>query len=273
MELNFIKINPSGNTTVLILDPLPREVYSRVASKVMKPTSLSAEQVGFVERATLSGALGRLEMMGGEFCGNASRGFAAWLTDRQDPGLSLNEGTTKVVVPIEVSGHQGILKATVARERSDRRAYYVEISMPLPRWLRQKPDYTLVDFEGIVHAVVWGGTASEARFQAIKKEVSRELGEVDCLGVMFYQEEVRQLTPVVYVRSVGSLVWESSCGSGSVAVAAALAERERRSVKALNLAQPGGIIQADVEWQNHPVEARIGGDVIIEAGGVVYVDL
>ena len=278
MELNFVKINPSGNTTVLILDPLPRELYARVASKVMKATSLSAEQVGFVEPATIPGALGRLQMMGGEFCGNASRGFSAWLTDRQDPGIHFAKGLATVEVLIEVSGHDGVLRATVNTGSSRRHVYSVAISMPVPQWIRQgslgegKRPYTRVGFEGIVHAVLWNQPPSKDQFDSIRADMEKELGEVDCLGVMFYQEDIQFLTPVVYVRSVGSLVWESSCGSGSVAVAAALAARERKSVEALKLLQPGGIIQTSVTWRDHAVEASISGDVAIEAVGIVFIE-
>ena len=47
MELRFVKFNPSGNTTVLMPDPLPREKYPEIAIKVMSDTYLCAEQVGF----------------------------------------------------------------------------------------------------------------------------------------------------------------------------------------------------------------------------------
>jgi histidine racemase len=278
LELNFVKINPSGNTTVLILDPLPRDLYVRVASKVMKATSLSAEQVGFIEPATIPGALGRLQMMGGEFCGNASRGFAAWLTDQRNPGIRFGRGAVKVSVPIELSGYNGLLKAAVVTDTSRKHTYTVTLSMPLPQWIRQRSSedagrpYTLVGFEGIVHAVLWNQSPSQGQFDSIRGEVEKELGEVDCLGAMFYQEDIQFLTPVVYVRSVGSLVWESSCGSGSVAVAAALAAREKKSVEGLTLSQPGGIIQTRVTWRDQAMEASISGDVAIEAVGVVYIE-
>lgn len=57
MELQFVKFNPSGNTTVLILDPLSREQYPEIAAKIMADTCLSAEQVGFWSRRTSSAPL------------------------------------------------------------------------------------------------------------------------------------------------------------------------------------------------------------------------
>jgi diaminopimelate epimerase len=119
---------------------------------------------------------------------------------------------------------------------------------------------------------MWNQAGSNDQCDLIRTDLEKELGAVDCLGVMFYQEATRSLTPVVYVRNVGSVVWESSCGYGSVAVAAALAAREKKSVDGLTLSQPGGKIQTSVRWQERPVEASISGDVSIEAAGVVYVD-
>ena len=100
----------------------------------------------------------------------------------------------------------------------------------------------------------------------------QELAAVDCLGVMFYKEETRELTPVVYVPEVDSLVWESSCGSGSVAVAAALADRVGRSIESLKLSQPGGVIEATVRRKAESFEASICEDVSLEAEGVVFIE-
>lgn len=279
MRANFIKVNPSGNTTVLILDPFPREIHPKVALQVMKSTSLGAEQVGFIERATIPGAIARLQMMGGEFCGNASRGFAAWLADRQFPGIYPKQGSKGLVIPMEVSGCNGILNVTVISDISKKETKRVEISMPVPLWIKEmsvrESDecFTLVAFEGIVHAVVWNLAPSEDQFKIIQTEVSNELGKEACFGVMFYEESTEFLTPVVYVRDVNSLVWESSCGSGTVAVAAALAERAKNSIESLKLSQPGGIIEVSVRWGKNVLEAKISGDVTIEAEGVVHLDV
>ena len=279
MRANFIKVNPCGNTTVFILDPFPRRVYSRVASHVMRSTSLAAEQVGFVERPNLPGAISRLHMMGGEFCGNASRGFAAWLAECHFPGIISHKGSKTFKIPLEVSGHNGVLTAIVSPDTLIEHRYRVEMSVPVPLWMKQKSIggkdllFTLVGFEGIVHAIVWNLPAQEDLFHLIKAEVKKEIEKVNSFGVMFYEEKTQSLTPVVYVRDVESMVWESSCGSGTVAVASALAEREKKSIKSLKISQPGGVIEVSVRWEANVLEAETNGDVIIEAEGIVYFDL
>jgi diaminopimelate epimerase len=279
MKVNFVIVNPSGNTTALILNALPREVYPKIASKMMKSGNFAIEQVGFIERPIFPNALARLHMMGEEFCGNASRGLASWLVERQFLGINAKQGSRGLIVPIEVSGHRGVLTAIVNPYPSKKKTYHVEISMPLPLWIRQKPlketgsSFTLIGFEGIVHAVVLDSSPSENQFQIFKKEIYEELGETKALGVMFYNESTNFLTPVVYVREVGSLVWESSCGSGAVAVASLLAEKYRDNIESLKLSQPGGIIEVSVRWEGKVVEARISGDVTIEAEGAIDLDI
>jgi diaminopimelate epimerase len=277
LRANFVKMDPSGNTTAFILDPFPRELHPQIAAEVMKASSLAVEQVGFVEAPTIPGAVARLQMMAGEFCGNASRAFAAYLAERQYPGVHRGQNEAHLTVPIEVSGYEGLILAEVNHCTATRKAS-VKVNMPCPLFIRQlqlsclEYPLDLVGFEGIIHAVLWNVTPSEKLFHDIKAELSRELQEYGCLGVMFYDEEAGFLTPVVYVEQVGSLVWESSCGSGTVAVAAALANRQQQNV-GLELTQPGGVVGVEVVWKGKVTVASIFGEVSHRAEGVVYFDL
>lgn len=74
--LHFHKFSPGGNTTILVTDPVPAPLRAAVAAELMGERHVHAEQVGFV---TLAGVCPRIDMMGGEFCGNACRSLAALL--------------------------------------------------------------------------------------------------------------------------------------------------------------------------------------------------
>ncbi len=71
--------SPCGNTTILVressLSPADR---ARVAAEIIAPGHLEAEQAGYVDTAA---PVPRLDMMGGEFCVNATRAFAALLAE------------------------------------------------------------------------------------------------------------------------------------------------------------------------------------------------
>jgi diaminopimelate epimerase len=277
MQLNFVKTNPSGNTTIFINDPVPRAFQAEVANQIMKPTSIGAEQVGFVEKPVSEAAIARLQMAGNEFCGNATRAFAAWLVHTKFPGIALGENKQDFTVTVEVSGCDELLNALVSVTYSDSgsKEIQVELPMPLPQSITEKTSstgdrYTLVIFDGIVHAVLWDFLPSEAHFQEIKSDIKRHISPFECLGVMYYDTKRQYLTPLVSVERVNSLVWESSCGSGTVAVAAALAQRKQHSINCLCLHQPGGELEVSIEWDGKIKQAAIKGDVSISAQGQVY---
>ncbi len=143
MKLHFLKFNPTENMTLLVTDPVPRALQGPLAARLMENRSVGAEQVGYLEKASLPGARARLQMMGGEFCGNASMCMAVFLTRNELPP----EG--EKTVEIEVSG-AGRVKCALRREGPDFRC---RVEMPLPREIRRVGELTLVRLPGIAHFV------------------------------------------------------------------------------------------------------------------------
>ena len=97
MRLNVLRANPAGNITLFVLDPVPSGDRADVAARLMSLPGSDVEQVGFL-CPPLQGGQGRMEMAGGEFCGNATRAFGM-LTAQRLGGLSQ--------VLVEVSGCPG----------------------------------------------------------------------------------------------------------------------------------------------------------------------
>ena len=274
MLLNFVKVNPSGNMTVYILDPLPREQYPKIAQKLIDSSNLGCEQVGFLEKST-TGSNYHLHMAGGEFCGNAARGMATWLAYRQYPYSYNRNG--HIIVPLEVSGADKILMVEVTDlEQSHKK--YAKIAMPLPLSIKEYAidsigSFPVVDLGGISHAVLSGQEPDIKKFHQIKKLLEEDRGSLEAMGVMFYDQEKQEITPIVYVHEIGSLIWEQSCGSGTVSVGCVLADKEKKSVKELKLRQPGGDLFIDVIWQDGIKETYLSGEIEIVAEGTVFVDL
>lgn len=67
MKLNFVKMNPAGNTTIFIFDQLPWLFHGKIVQYLMKPDYLCADQVAFIEKPKSPYATARLQMMSGEF--------------------------------------------------------------------------------------------------------------------------------------------------------------------------------------------------------------
>ena len=78
MELNILRADPAGNITVFVLDPVEKALRAAIAEKIMAIPELKAEQVGYACAAE-DDVDGHMEMMGGEFCGNATRAYGMYI--------------------------------------------------------------------------------------------------------------------------------------------------------------------------------------------------
>ena len=244
MKLTVVRADPAGNITLFVRTPIDRAQYGAVGEKLL--AQFQAEQVGFV-------CDGRMEMAGGEFCGNATRAFG--LLTAKERGLAGKHHLT-----LSVSGCEKAVGVDVDTDALTARA-----EMPLPLFVRAETvgnvHGTLVHLGGIAHLVVEGVTPSEEFFTAAEPMFA-SLGALDAYGVIFL--DGTRMTPLVKVPAVNSLVWEGSCGSGSLAAAIAQSagtsgEFERDYV------QPAGTIRVTVERRGGEVTAAyIGGSVTLD---------
>lgn len=235
MELSYILADPSGNTTAFVLSPVPTGDYGRLARQVM--ARLNAEQVAFVHSE-------RMDMMGGEFCGNASRSYALWKALHRPDGLSLQPLQGEQQQTVTVSGAPHPLTVTL---RSDGSAvYYASIQMPLPNRVLSLEDpflgpCTLVEYPGISHILLENRIPNDDDAAAARELLAFLAAEDGCFGLLYLEENT--LRPRVLVRDTDTDVWESSCASGTCAAVAAIALRQN-ATKTLELFQPGGSLTA-----------------------------
>ena len=253
MNISYTKIDPAGNITVIVDSFVPRKQQSRVASELMK-RDVTVEQVGFLEKPDDPCCAVRLQMMGGEFCGNATRAYAMYVA-RQRGGLS--------EVRLRVSGCDHIVTAAVDLARGAARA-----EMPLPRAVRAAEVKghagTLVDLAGIAHLVIEGVAPSEDFFRAAEPLFSAIEG-LDAYGVIFLDRTSHRMTPLVKVVDTGTLIWEGSCGSGTIACAVAESAGLADGLFEQDYFQPAGVVRASIERRGGAVvSAAIGGPVTLD---------
>lgn len=271
MELKFIKTSPTENMTLLIQTPVPREQQLAVAEKLIAYGSVYAEQAGYIEEAENPLAEKRLQMMAGEFCGNASLSLAAWLA--KEKGLPVGE---KTEIILEVSGAESLVHCEIKREE---KGFSGRVAMPLPKAMEKRVftldgenmELTAVVFEGITHIIVpaslWG-KGGVAKAEQAAKVWMHEMPAA--FGILLFDEEKGELKPLVSVENV-SLIWERGCGSGSSAIGAYLAAKAGKSVSGW-LKQPGGSMGVEVSYENGEITALyITGHVSIVAEGTVYI--
>lgn len=267
LNISYVKADPGGNTTILVLDAVPASRRAAVAGAILACPDLAAEQVGYIRFPAGAENGVRIDMMGGEFCGNAARSAAAY-------ALSLS-GREKGRYDVSCSGYEGLLTTVV--ERTGNRTYKVCIDMPLPKSitaLRIPVDGKLerffrVDLPGITHFVRVldgsGETDKEAHWRAVKEYTAN--GRFDAFGLILFNRETRFMIPAVYVSGTDTLYWENSCASGTAALAAVLACAAGTGT-ALRVNQPGGALLASVRLKGgRPAALRLGGTLTLSEKG------
>lgn len=254
MKISLVRADPAGNITALITTPVAPEDYAAVSAYILQQGVVQAQQVGFLTESSSGGAV-RLEMMGGEFCGNALRSVGIYWAKAQ--GM---RGTRNIEV--EISGTQWPLTVTVEPETG-----FSSAQMPLPRILEEHvfygQRYVPVVLEGIVH-LICDIPAKEA--QALQRTMLEacERFRQDACGVIFFDAENMFMTPIVYVAKTSSIVYEGSCASGTTALAAVLAHRAGDGLHSYSIRQPSGMICALVRKSGGQIkEISIGGTVYL----------
>ncbi len=249
MKLNIVRADPAGNITLFVLDPVEREHRAAIAGKLMAVPEWKAEQVAFL-CAPQEGGDGRMEMMGGEFCGNATRAYGMMIARKRGGPAKVRIETSGMDHPVEVEAD---LTAGTARAE-----------MPLPLGVRSVEvdgrTGVVVNLGGIVHLVVENEEPSLEFFEKAEP-VFQGIRRLDAYGVIFLDTARGELTPLVKVPATKTLVWEGSCGSGSLAAAVAQSQGREGEFSAEYI-QPAGRVRATVVREAGAVTAAwIGGPV------------
>ena len=105
----------------------------------------------------------------------------------------------------------------------------------------------MVRLPGISHIIVHDEIGVD-KAERVIRDWCRQT-DSEALGLMFTDDENGLLRPLVYVEKTDSLVWESSCASGSVAVCAYRAMKSG-TAQELRLRQPGGVLSVSADYSN-----------------------
>lgn len=276
MRVDYIKANPTENKTLLVRSEVERQLQPKVAAMMMGQDP-DSEQVGFIEPATMEGAVFRLQMMGGEFCGNATISAASLAA--QEAGL---ESGKSMCIPIEVSGADEIIECTVSRNGE---LYTGNAAMPLPektvKSIRSCGNISceLMDIvtPGMVHMILREENAPGNYREFAEAAIKQWAAEIDSegVGLILFDMERCEITPLVYVKPTDSLFWERGCGSGTAAAGVYASINSGASI-AIPVKQPGGIIIAETEYdfgEDRVTKLSITGNVEFEMEGAMEVDI
>jgi len=251
---------------------VPSLERAAVSRRLMDPEHLQAEQVGFLD---LRAWPVRLDMMGGEFCGNACRAAAAVMA-MEGIGLAGDGGV--LAGELSVSG-----AVRAVRERAEPGTGVCWAEMPLPRSDHARgvpaahdcgPGLGKVRLPGITHLCVDESLhpfPADCADEAARLRQRFEL-DAEAVGCIWYRTHpIPAIRPVVWVRGTDTTHLETGCGSGSLALALWLG-RGQNFPLVQDILQPSGVpIGVRVEVETAEITAWIHGPVSLVATGRVNV--
>ena len=272
MEIQFVKVSPNQNMTLLIETPIAREKQLEIAKTLIAYHSVYAEQAGYIEQPKNKKALARLQMMAGEFCGNATLALATYLFAKEQP-----PAFSKKIIPLEVSGADDIVYCHIQKTQQH---FMGTLEMPLPLCVEQK-QYVLHDksylletvcFAGIWHIIVpkslWGANATDYAQQAANAWGNQI--DAEAFGILIWDETTQELQSLVCVKNA-SLIWERGCGSGTSAIGIVTALQQKSNI-ALDIQQTGGIMHIAVTYEKNKIShIQLSVPIAIVAKGTAYI--
>lgn len=240
--------DPAGNITAFVYGNFEPEDRARLAQHLMEDLDRSIEQVGFISPY---GDSYRMDMMGGEFCGNASRSFGLYLGKKMDL-----KGRQSLMV--HVSGASDPVEVIVDVDESR-----AEIGLGPAKAIETisigDQTYPVIILEGIIHTILGGVKEDPDLVGMVLKEVQAKYQE-EAYGVLFFDEEKSFMVPYVYVGPTASLIRESSCGSGTLAMGYYLNHEDNPDFSQV-IYQPGGQIEVKADKAKKDLTYKIGGPV------------
>ena len=216
MILSFTTFSPGGNNTVIVHSYVPAKLRPQIAQKIMSAPYLNAEQVGYLSHPQCQGVDGRLDMMGGEFCINGLRSAAALLAHKKG----------KRVLRLQSSGSDQVMECECELGSN---GYEISLRFTLPISLQEiATKTTLVHMGGISHILLEYRMNDRVNpmqvFTEIQQRYRAVLDPLDAFGVIPFTRVHGgySISPVVFVRETNTIIPETGCGSGSIALASAL---------------------------------------------------
>ena len=255
-KINYKILNPGGNKTALVIGNEYSLEERRKINKNILDKNPDVEQVGFISTKDY-----KLEMAGGEFCVNATR-CAIFEYLKGKPGT----------LDLYVSGAREKISGGITQERKV--FANMQINKTMNELIEKKDNFNLIKLDGILQAVL-DEENSKPYIKALKEnqEITKlQLKDImktfdtteNAVGIILLEKEGSKLKiyPVIWVKTIDTLYYQTACGSGSLATA--IYKNSIDSTDNLEVVQPSGYsINVQLNKENDFVkDAIILGEVI-----------
>ena len=257
-KIEYKILNPGGNKTALVKCTNFTDKQKYLINRLIMEKYLEVEQVGFLSNET-----NRLEMAGGEFCMNATRCAV----------YEYSEGN-KDNIEISVSGTN---KNLIGRVLNDNKVEIkLDISKNIDELIEVQSDFTLVKMDGIL-IVIFDEEQSKKYIRKLKENeelAKKEMKEFmtkniqtteKAIGIMLLEKILDKIkvNPVVWVKDIDTVFYETACGSGSLGIA--IYNYYNNKEEKLELIQPSGYsISIELDTKEQYIERAIISGVVEE---------
>jgi diaminopimelate epimerase len=182
-------------------------------------------------------------------------------------------------VVLEASGTDQLIRCQVKKVKHE---YFCQLAMPVPEKIEQKTvlyegdelNLVIVSYDDFFHIVIEVDDFNDAlrkKAQTLAKLLGA-ISEANLIGILLFNTTTDEMAPLIYVPSIGSMIWERGCGSGTASLGAYLSWKNKGAI-AVPIKQPGGMIHVTAECYNEEVTClKIEGSVGIVAQGKAFID-
>ena len=258
-NVNYKILNPGGNKTAIVF----RNEYSdkekkKINDEILKENS-TIEQVGFI-----SAKENKLEMAGGEFCVNATR-CAIWEYLKGESGE----------IELNVSG----CKDKIIGGITNKKDVYVnmQINKKMSDIIEKNAKFNFVKLDGILLVVV-NEENSKGYIEELKnneekaklklKKIMKNFNtDEKAVGIILLEKENKKIkiNPIIWVKTIDTLYYETACGSGSLATA--IYKNHMEEIEKLEIIQPSGYsINVNLNRKKEYIENAIISGKVMEEG-------
>lgn len=257
-KINYKIYNPGGNKTALIKGNEYTTNQKKLINKMIMEKYSQVEQVGF-----LSDKINRLEMAGGEFCMNATR-CAVYEYSKEN----------KNEIKISVSGANQELTGRVLSE--NKVELKLDICKNIAELIEVKKGIIYVKLDGILIAI-FDEEKSKKYIRKLKENEEKTKNEIKqlmikeiktedkAIGIMLLEKnpDKIKINPVVWVKDIDTVFYESACGSGSLGMA--IYNFFKNKEEKIEIFQPSGYcINIELSTKENYIENAIISGVIEE---------
>lgn len=252
-EVEYTICIPGGNNTALVYGTNYTQKQKKIINDAIMKKHSDVEQVGFINLDRRP----ELQMAGGEFCGNATRSVASLY-------LNNTPGNLQIIVNSKDIINAGVYENGKAWCEIP---YYKGTDVITEK----EQGIFIVKMNGMVCIIIQEDVAGQ--YLEHKEDLKNigmnfinkyNLENNEAVGIMFCErkEELLQINPIVWVKEINTLFYETACGSGTIAVCIVETFKNKKSQK-LDILQPSGmIITSEVIYQDNKIKkAIISGEI------------